>query len=176
MLTQKKKIIVLLLVTLLIISVLSIGCTPQRRPETTPVPDNMNPNMPTDPNMRDNRDSMTGPQADANERRERVANRVIENVPEVNDVSIVFADRIVYAAVSLEQDVSEGRARDIERVVAEEVMKEETTVDRVYVSMDPETFRRLEGVAKGIEDGRPLTGFLNEIEEWFTRVAPTTRR
>jgi len=170
---QKKKIVALLLVTLSIISVLSMGCTPQRRPNTTPVPNNQM----TDPNQRDSpRDPMTGPQADANQRSRIVADRVTRQVPEVRDVSIVFADRIAYAAVSLEEDVSEGRARDIERLVSEAIMDEENTVDRVYISMDPETFRRLEGIAKGIEDGRPLTGFLNEIEELFTRIAPTTRR
>lgn len=179
MIIKKKKIIVLLLVTLLIISVLSLGCTPQRRPDTTPAPNNNmgpNENMPTDPNQRAPRDPMTGPQGDANQRTQVVADKITRQVPEVRNVSIVFADRIVYAAVSLEEDVSEDRARDIERMVSEAIMAEENTVDRVYVSMDPETFRRLEGVAKGIEDGRPLTGFLDEIEELFTRIAPTTRR
>lgn len=172
MLIQKKKIVALLLVTLLIISVLSLGCTPQRRPDTTPVPNNQM----TNPNQTSPRDPMTGPQADANQRNRIVADRVKRQAPEVRDVSIVFADRIAYAAVSLKEDVSEGRARDIERLVSEAIMDEENTVDRVYISMDPETFRRLEGIAKGIEDGRPLTGFLNEIEELFTRIAPTTRR
>ena len=35
-------------------------------------------------------------------------------------------------------------ARDIERLASEAIMDEENTADRVYISMDPETFRRLE--------------------------------
>ena len=183
MFASKKKILVLLLIAILLVSVISVGCTPQRRPEPTPAPGAPGaPGVPGDPDFQappgdpnQPGDPRTGPQANANQRAERLAQLIADEFAEVQTATVVFSEQIVYVGLDLEQEVSQSRARDIERRVAEMVMEEEPNVDRVYVSMDPETFRRLQGVAREIEGGRPVTGFLTEIEEWFRRITPTTR-
>jgi len=43
----------------------------------------------------------------------------------------------------------------------------------VGVSADPDIWKRIVSMADDIEDGKPLSGFANEIEEIFRRIAPS---
>jgi len=43
-----------------------------------------------------------------------------------------------------------------------------------YIQEDADTFTRFGEIAMDIADGKPISGFMEEIENFFTRITPTT--
>ena len=57
--------------------------------------------------------------------------------------------------------------------ISQVVKKTDTEIDTVYVMEDADTFTRMKEIGEDIANGKPISGFAEELENLFVRVTPT---
>lgn len=142
-----------------------VGCAAQRRPalpEQSPgTPPGARQALPTDPR-------------EASRLAERMAG-VAEKQRGVQSATVVLAGSTVYVGVDLENSIEQEQTAQVKRNVATKVKDADDRVARVLVTTDPDTITRLERIASGVERGKPVTAFTDEIEELNRRMTPAAR-
>lgn len=78
------------------------------------------------------------------------------------------------ALVGLEfEEQYKGKVTDaIKKSVDKRVKNLEPSINNVVVTADPDILSRIKTMASDIEEGKPLSGFANEIEEIIRRINP----
>ncbi|MBB6216576.1 YhcN/YlaJ family sporulation lipoprotein [Anaerosolibacter carboniphilus] len=173
---KHSKLFSTILTVLLVFSVLIIGCTPARRPIvennnqpnttmrtpiTTPAP-----RTTETPNRVDNR-------ANTTERDERIATE-LEKINGVQNAYVLTNDSTAYVGLGLDPNIESARTITIKDDAIAKVKSVDTSVRTVYVSSDIDVVGRFRGYIQDIRGGRPISGFINEIEEMFRRTVPRT--
>lgn len=197
---NKKNIISYLLVlTLTLVMGAGIGCTPQQKP----VPDqntnydrdmerdtdlydqnemnrdrmnnNTNDNMADDiaDNMNDNlNDNMTNDTM-GNTEAKKLADMIKDKNDKVNAATVLLTGNVAYVGIDLKADLGSGEADKVKNEVGKMVKKEQTNINTVYVTEDADTYTRLQVMAKDVREGKPISGFTNELKNLFQRVTPS---
>ncbi|MBA1334995.1 MAG: hypothetical protein HPY66_0617 [Firmicutes bacterium] len=167
---HKRNILVLLAFVLLVS--LAMACAPQQRPEQrqTPAPQQRVTPAPEAPPNRT-------PERDAAEDTRRAA-AIADSVEDINGVkaaTVVVSGTTAYVGIDLSGNV-EGKMTDaMKQSVIDTAKKTDRMLNNVYVSADVDTVTRLKNFAKDIRQGKPVSGFLDELTEMFRRPAPTVR-
>jgi len=145
-----------------------MGCAMQKRPESQP----------------DTRPRMTQPityrtpNAAPNVTNLRVANHVADAVTRLREVdsSVVFlADRTAYVAVVLEKDYRAGLTGRLKSKISRQVKRIDPSVRTVYVSTNPDFVARMRDYARDVQQGRPITGLIDNFRKIIQRTFPTAR-
>lgn len=161
---MKSKGITLLLIACIIFS-LFIGCTPQKRPAPAPTPAPKK-------SLTQKETKMT---TDNTVKARTVADMIVKKHTDINSATVVLADTKAYVGIDLKANLSKTSAEKIKKDVADIVRNQDTRVKTVYVTEDADTVTRLKKVAKDTESGKPISGFLNELETMFKRITPSTK-
>lgn len=157
---MKKKYHLLLLVVILVFS-LSIACTPQKKP--TPVP-------------KTNVSKEETPKATDNTRKAKaIADIIVKEKNDVKSATVVLTDNKAYVGINLKANVTGVNAENIKKDIATIVRNEDKSIDNVYVTEDADIVQRLKNIAGDIEKGKPVSGFLDEIEIMFKRITPSAK-
>lgn len=134
---------------------------------------NNNNNMNMDTRMAPNdtqgtNDGMTG---DLASRADRIANEVTKH-NEVRSATVVITENTALVGVNLTSGTKGELNAEIKRQIEDAVKKADNGIERVSVTADPDLFTRIENIAKDIGQGRPLSGFGQEVEEIIRRITP----
>lgn len=158
------------------------GCpAPERRP--APPPPNMVPGpgpggpAPGAPGVpgTDTRDLDRNGQMQDNTTGVRNIENMIERMPEVNDAWVVLTGNTALVGIDVNANVTGQRLNDLKAEITRKVKAQTNEITDVTVSADADSVTRIRNVAQGIADGRPISGFANEIAEITRRLAPTNR-
>ena len=99
----------------------------------------------------------------------------IEDLEGIEDATVIISGSTAYVGVDMEADM-QGRMTDVmKQRVTDRAKKSDMMLTRVYVSADSDTVTRLRNYARDIEDGKPISGIIRQIDEMFRRPAPTVR-
>ncbi|MDD2574308.1 MAG: YhcN/YlaJ family sporulation lipoprotein [Bacillota bacterium] len=171
---MKRQLFFIFIATLLMVS-LAAGCAPQQRPApgNTPAPQQRNEQLPNTSEGPGNRVPNAEPQEDSR-RADKLADR-IEDLDNIEDATVIISGSTAYVGVDMDENL-QGRMTDAlkERVI-DRAKKTDMMLNRVYVSADSDTVTRLKNYAKDIEDGKPISGIIQQIDEIFRRPAPTVK-
>ena len=167
MMSKKNFFVVLILIVALTIP-FGIGCTPQQRP--APDNDRQAQERQMENNDRE-RDRIT--RNNAQKEAAELAEKITDQVQGVNSATVIFAEEIVYVGIDLYASFSGDAAENVKEEVARLVKKHDPDIERVYVTEDADTFTRMQEIARDVENGKPLTGFLDELQNMFKRVTPS---
>lgn len=169
---KNKQITILVVLVITLSLLIGIACTPQQKPAPTP--------RDNDPGAGDTRMERNDPTRDrdtadneAAEKAARMAEMIADKNPSVNSATVVFAEEVVYVGIDLKANRTGERAEAVKREVARMVKKQDPDVETVYVTEDADTYTRLQEIARDVEQGRPISGFLNELQNLFKRVTPS---
>lgn len=66
-------------------------------------------------------------------------------------------------------------SREIEDQIAFKVKETEPSIQNVYVSTNPNFVERINAYVVDVQQGRPITGFLEEFNELVQRIFPNAR-
>lgn len=105
------------------------------------------------------------------ERADRIADKV-EELDQVNNATVVITENTVLVGIDMDRETKGELSADIKEEVEDAVQSVDRQIDRVAVTADPDIFTRIENVANNIGEGRPLSGFGQEIEEIIRRIIP----
>lgn len=174
----------ILVLSFTLVLLASVGCTPEKRPNTTQNTQNSPNNIDRDNLPKTSTDTDRNMIPDSNRERsenhkqnrteaKQLTDSITNKYPEVNSATLLFADRIAYIGIDLKADLPKERAKVMKTQVAKMIKKEKPRIETVYVTEDADTFTRLQVIAKDIENGKPLSGFLEELENTFSRITPS---
>ena len=111
--------------------------------------------------------------ADMSQRAEKVAKAIVDDVKDVEDAHVVISEHAAYAAVKIKAADQTGQAESVKEEVIKSAKAADKDLTDVYVSESPDIFTRLEEIGDDIGEGRPISGFVEELENLFVRVTPT---
>jgi YhcN/YlaJ family sporulation lipoprotein len=166
---MKHKNIYLLLIVLVAVTALVIsGCATPRDPARRPAPPENTPQQPSAPPR-----AMPNKNPDI-QQRDRIAEEA-EKVEEVRNAHVVINENKAYVGLDLNGQVEKNKAKEIERKVHDRIKNVESDAETFYVTADVNMTMRIRRVADGLDEGRPLSGFVNELEDIEKRITPLTR-
>lgn len=163
---------VLILLSFVLLVSLAMACSPQQRPQerTTPAPQQRVTPAPEAPGNRT-------PERDATEdtrRAEAIANSV-EDINGIKAATVIVTGTTAYVGVDLSGNVEGNMTDAMKQSVIDTAKKTDRMLNNVFVSADVDTVTRLKNFSKDIQQGKPVSGFLDELAEMFRRPAPTVR-
>lgn len=161
---MKKNLIVISSLILCFTLVLS-GCSINRKPAPKPAP----PAKMTPTPARD-----TKPANPAHTQASKLA-QAAEEVDGVKAATVVITGSTVLVGLEIEPDIEDKKTNEIKNEVIKEIKRTDSSVKTVSITTDPNLITRLKKIAEGIEDGRPISSFTDELAEITRRMTPKTK-
>ncbi|MFC3884250.1 YhcN/YlaJ family sporulation lipoprotein [Bacillus songklensis] len=93
------------------------------------------------------------------------------NIPNVNDATAVVVGKYAIVGIDVDAKLERSEVGSIKYSVAES-LKEDPFGANAIVIADPDTYARLREIGRDIQNGRPITGFLEELADIAGRVVP----
>ncbi len=189
---MKNKKMILIVCTLLLVSLVGIGCKAAEKPvpnqQTTdrnkvtnekniPRTDEVLPKdnevLPKDNEINKDKDTITEDNTNnMNDKADRIIKEV-ENIEDVKTATVVITEHTALVGINLTSGTKGELNSEIKNKVEDAVKKADKDITKVSVSADPDIFTRIENISKEIGNGRPLSGFGSEIEEIIRRITPS---
>ena len=196
MFTRKKKFFVLSAALLFVSCLLLTGCSSEQNRQNTPSDNNQTPSTQNSTNMSPNNNgmnsdmngttNMNGANGTGNttrtgtidnnslhQRAEKIADAVVDDIDAVKDARVIISDKMAYVSVSITETAGADTAKTLKEEVGQVVKKTDTAIEDVYVMEDADTFTRMKEMVDDIADGKPVSGFIEELDNMFTRVMPS---
>lgn len=198
MFTRKKKFFVLSAALLFVSCLLLTGCSSEQNRQNTPSDNNQTPSTQNSTNMSPNNNgmnsgmngttNMNGTNSTDNatrmgtsttgsnslhQRAEKIADAVVDDIDAVKDARVIISDKMAYVSVSITETAGADTAKTLKEEVGQVVKKTDTAIEDVYVMEDADTFTRMKEMVNDIADGKPVSGFIEELDNMFTRVMPS---
>lgn len=104
---------------------------------------------------------------------EKVADAIVDGVEQVEAAHVLISEHMAYAAIKIKSTADTDEAEAIKKDVIAKAKAANSELTDVYVSEEADTFTRLETIAADIANGKPLSGFAEELENMFVRVVPS---
>ncbi len=123
----------------------------------------------TNPTDKDN----TAADSDMQQRAEKIADAVTSEIEQVKDSRVIISEHMAYVSVSIDKTADANESMDLKEKVSEVTKKTDDKIETVYVMEDADTFTRMKEIGDEIANGKPMSGFMKELENMFVRVAPT---
>ncbi|MDF2545560.1 MAG: hypothetical protein K0R93_458 [Anaerosolibacter sp.] len=111
---------------------------------------------------------------DANNTMETRIIREAERVNGVKNAVVLVNNDVAYVGVDVGTTIADEDADYVRDEVINRIHTAIPTIERVYVSSNPDTLGRLRGFGNDIRGGRPITGFIDQVETMFRRTIPRT--
>ena len=196
MFTSKKKFFVLSAALLVVSFLFLTGCSSEQNRQNTPSDNNQTPSTQNSTNMSPNNNgmnsdmngttNMNGANGTGNttrmgtvdnnslhQRAEKIADAVVDDIDAVKDARVIISDKMAYVSVSITETAGADTAKTLKEEVGQVVKKTDTAIEDVYVMEDADTFTRMKEMVDDIADGKPVSGFIEELDNMFTRVMPS---
>ncbi|MGQ9556924.1 MAG: YhcN/YlaJ family sporulation lipoprotein [Desulfurispora sp.] len=153
---------------LVLLVLLVVGCQPQRKP--APATDNTGRLVPAPGATQ----TLPVNPAEASALARRLAARAAQ-VDGVNRATVVLSGNTAMVGLDIKAKLPKSRIDAIKKEVAAVIKKEDTRIRDVLVSTDADMVTRLKKIASGINEGRPVSSFRDEINDIMRRLSPVAR-
>jgi YhcN/YlaJ family sporulation lipoprotein len=113
---------------------------------------------------------------DKNETNVEVADDIAKRISDMNEVEnayVLVTEDNAFVGVILKEDVTENDKLKSE--IADEVSKDNSNLNNVYVSFNPDVAARLTEYADQIRAGEPIEGFIEEFTTGINRMFPESK-
>lgn len=163
---SKQLLMVFSVILILSVMVCAISCSPARRPG----PVQPTPSAPTPSPAQPTPTTPTGQSA----RAEALAKK-ISDLNNINSATVVLSGNSCWVGVDLAAKTENKMTNQMKNDITSIVKREEKGINNVYVSADADTVSRLRNIAKDIKNGKPISGFIKELNEIGRRVTPSAK-
>ncbi|WP_087947061.1 YhcN/YlaJ family sporulation lipoprotein [Bacillus timonensis] len=105
---------------------------------------------------------------------QEIANHLVDlasGVPNVNDATAVVLGKFAVVGIDVDSKLERSRVQTIKYSVAESLQHDPHGANAIVIA-DADTYERLKQMKKQIEDGRPVTGVLDELAQIVGRLVP----
>ena len=98
----------------------------------------------------------------------------IDMLPGVQQANVLVTSRNAYVAAVLDGN-NQQLSRQKEDQIAREVRKVHPNIQNVYVSTNPDFVDRINSYMMDVQQGRPVAGFVDQLNEMVQRIFPNAR-
>ncbi len=105
---------------------------------------------------------------------QEIASHLVElasSVPKVNDATAVVLGKFAVVGIDVDSKLERSRVQTIKYSVAESLQHDPYGANAIVIA-DADTMERLKQMKKQIEEGRPVTGILDELAQIVGRLVP----
>jgi len=149
---------------------LTAGCTTARKPATparpAPAPTAPGPTVGTQP--------LPTTPAEANRLAQKLAAEA-HRVAGVKSATVILTGNTAIVGLDLKPGVKSADIGTIKTEVARRVKAADKRIRSVQVTTDPKMIARIQNVARGIAQGKPVSSFKTQVNEILKSITPTTR-
>lgn len=164
---NNRKLTIIFLALILMLSVfVATACSPARKPgpvQPSPTP------APTTPTPTP---TPTTPTTDGTA---QALAQKISAMKDINSASVVISGNSAWVGVDLAANLENKMTNKMKDEITTLVKKEDTKITTVYVTADADTVTRLKNIATDIASGKPISGFVNELNEMGRRITPSAK-
>ncbi|MGW6167447.1 MULTISPECIES: YhcN/YlaJ family sporulation lipoprotein [Bacillaceae] len=104
---------------------------------------------------------------------EDISNRV-EALKEVKNAWVIVTDHHAYVGAELNDGKDKDLTNELKDKIADAVRGADSSVEKVYVSANPDFVQRMNDYVTDINNGKPVKGFVDEFRELVTRIFPSS--
>lgn len=140
---------------------------------TTPAPANDGKNDTTNNNDNNSAVDNLADNADMSERANKIAKAIVDDVEDVEDAHVIISEHVAYAAVKIKATDPKGEAEAIKEAIIKSAKEADSDLTDVYVSESADVFTRIKEMGDEIGEGKPISGFVEELENLFVRITPS---
>jgi YhcN/YlaJ family sporulation lipoprotein len=153
---------------------IAAGCGTNQRSGMQPM-QNHNPNQGQELHQMQNQRNYNANHA-AEDRVEiaQAAAEKISNLPGVRQANVLITRNNAYVAAVLD-GTAQQLSRQLEDQIAREVRKVRPDTLNVYVSTNPDFVDRINNYIVDVQQGRPVAGFVEQLNEMVQRLFPDAR-
>lgn len=131
----------------------------------------------TNPNVTDVRyDNTNMNNADGQRPRVKVADMAAKRLTamsEIDTANVIVTDNNAYVALKL--SAGEKLSNGLENKISKKVKSVDNSIDRVFISANPDFYKRMTSYSDDIRSGKPISGFFNEFTRSIQRVFPDVK-
>lgn len=172
-----KKNLSLILCFVLVLTSL-IGCTTSKKPAPKPAPPTKmapktTPKTTPKPVPRTPTTKKPAPSA-AHSLAKRLSDEA-EKIDGVKSATVVVSDSTALVGLETDSTLEASKTKEVKDKVIKKLKEKDKSLKDVTVTTDPNLITRMKKVAKGVEEGRPLSEFTKEVEEITRRMSPKTK-
>ena len=103
------------------------------------------------------------------------ANTIAQRVADLNDVdraSVVITGNTALVGVDMRNNIQGRMTTELKRKIEAKVKNTDSRIKNVAVTADPDLSTRINRIVTDMENGRPISGFANEIQEMLRKITP----
>ncbi|MBK5485261.1 YhcN/YlaJ family sporulation lipoprotein [Peribacillus sp. TH16] len=104
---------------------------------------------------------------------EDISNRV-EALKEVKNAWVIVTDHHAYVGAELNDGADKDLTNELKDRIADSVRGADSSVEKVYVSTNPDFVQRMNDYVTDINNGKPVKGFVDEFRDLVTRIFPSS--
>jgi spore cortex protein len=105
---------------------------------------------------------------------DNVANQVAK-LKEVQRANVIVTDSTAYVAVMLKDRSRKEMTSTLKNKITKTVKKADKSVDNVFVSVNPDFYKRMTNYGDELRNGHPVAGLFKQFTDTIHRVFPTSR-
>jgi len=105
------------------------------------------------------------------DRARRIADKVAD-LKEIKSATCVISGNTAIIGVQFDKQYKGKMTDEIKKKIDQVVKKADTRINRVAVTADPDLVSRIEDIFRDIGQGKPVSGFVKEINELLNRIQP----
>ncbi|MDN5316945.1 MAG: hypothetical protein PWR08_1069 [Thermoanaerobacterium sp.] len=177
---KTRNILLILLTLIMALSISLTGCKATKKPSptrytpttprTTPAP---SPGMTTPaPSRTPTTPAPVKRPVPQSTRAAKIATNVAK-LPEVNKATVVVSGNTAIVGIDMKASVQGTHETQVKKKVEKTVRDTDKGIKNVSVTSDPDLYKRIDNIAKGIAAGRPLSEFTKQITEILKRITPS---
>ncbi|MCM3724198.1 YhcN/YlaJ family sporulation lipoprotein [Neobacillus cucumis] len=120
----------------------------------------------------------TNPQYHYNTSKIIVANRAADKVADLSEIDhayIIVTDNNAYVAVQLGTSIGNQLTASLRGKITKEVKMVDDNIDNVYISKNPQFYKRMARYTRGIRNGQTSSDFIDDFSDTIRRVFPDAR-
>lgn len=97
----------------------------------------------------------------------------VAKLPEVNKATVVISGNTAIVGIDMKASVQGTHETQVKKKVEKTVRDTDKGIKNVSVTSDPDLYKRIDNIAKGIAAGKPLSEFTKQITEILKRITPS---
>ncbi|MDQ0244005.1 YhcN/YlaJ family sporulation lipoprotein [Bacillus fengqiuensis] len=97
--------------------------------------------------------------------------QLASSIPNVNDATAVVVGKYALVGIDVDAKLERSEVGSIKYSVAESLKKDPFGANAIVIA-DPDTYARLREIGGDIRNGKPVTGFLEELADIAGRIIP----
>ncbi|XJZ25808.1 YhcN/YlaJ family sporulation lipoprotein [Bacillota bacterium Lsc_1132] len=102
-----------------------------------------------------------------------MAAKKLADLPEVDTANVIVTDNNAYVAVKLAP--GQKLSNRLEKTISDRVKSVDHDIDRVFISANPDFYKRMTNFGNDIRAGKPVSGFFKELTRTIQRVFPDVK-